>query len=391
MANKPKICIIRQYYFPKEVHLRRDVKALIEHGFAVDVICARDDGEKSYDNWNGVNIYRIPIHHLRKGILRYLYEYCYFFIRATVLLTILFFHKKYECVEVDTMPDFLVFSAVIPKLFKSRVVLYLFENMPLLFADKYRIQPNHLLIRILKVIEILCVKFADRVIITHKRSEKFFNKSVVVFNVPDEELFIPISLKKSNSDFQTDIYNSKENVKVITHSTLTEIYGIQNILRAMALLKDKYPKVRCEILGDGEYKGELIKLTKSLTLDNSVKFKGAIPFEKIAENLRSADIGIVSTIGEYLLPNKLFEYIALGIPVVCASTCAITAFFDDDELIFYKKNDYQDLANRIEWTMFHYDIALKKARSAQSKYQQLFQWAKTRNLYINCYLELLKK
>ncbi len=391
MNKKPRVCIVRQYYFPQEVHLRRDVKALREAGFEVDVICARDKGEKLYEEWNGVNIYRIPVRHLRKGIARYLYEYLYFFVRATLLLTELFFKKNYDCIEVDTMPDFLVFCTIIPKLFKRKIILYLFENMPMLFAEKQKISPQHLLIKILKIVELLCIKFADQIITTHRRKEKYFEKSLIILNVPDEEIFYPAGEKMFSYEIsQSDIYNAKESINLITHSTLTEIYGIQNIIKAISALKEKYPKVICIIIGTGEYQKELIALSRSLGLDDYVHFKGFIPFEKIAEELKKADIGIVSVLNDYLLPNKLFEYICLGIPVICSSIKAVRDFFYDDELIFYNPNDYQELANCIEWTMFHYNIAVDKAKKAWMKYRKN-DWHKLKNLYINCHHQSKKQ
>ncbi len=391
MSKNPKVCIIRQYYFPQEVHLRRDAKALIESGFEVDVICARDKGERLYEKWNGINIYRITIRHLRKGIFRYLYEYLYFLIRATLLLTRLFFKKKYNCIEVDTMPDFLVFSAIIPKLFGRKVILYLFENMPILFSDKYNLSLNHPLIQILRIIEWLCVKFADQTIITHKREEDFLKKAILVLNVPDEELFFSknweITYTKNGN---INIYDIKQNFKIITHSTLTKIYGIHNILKAIAILKDKYPKIRCEIIGDGEYKKTLIDLAKSLAIEDYILFTGFVPFEEIVDHLKTADIGIVSVLSDYLLPNKLFEYIALGIPVICSSVKAVKDFFYDDELFFYTPHDSHELAKQIEWLMFHYDIAIERTKKAQLKYQEN-SWSKQKNIYTACHRQLARR
>lgn len=386
MGKNPKVCIIRQYYFPQEVHLRRDAKALIESGFEVDVICARDKGDRLYEKWNGINIYRITIRHLRKGMFRYLYEYLYFLIRATLLLTRLFFKKKYNCIEVDTMPDFLVFSAIIPKLFGRKVILYLFENMPILFSDKYNLSLNHPLIQILKIIEWLCVKFADQTIITHKREEDFLKKAILVLNVPDEELFFSknweITYTKNGN---INIYDIKQNVKIITHSTLTEIYGIHNILKAIAILKDKYPKIRCEIIGDGEYKKTLIDLTKSLSIEDNIQFTGFVPFEEIVDHLKTADIGIVSVLSDYLLPNKLFEYLALGIPVICSAVKSIIDFFGSNEMTYYNRNEYKQLASQIEWMISHYDIALNMARKLHLRYLNEFHWDKTKYIYINAH------
>ena len=79
--QKPKnICIMKHHYYPQHTHVRRDAETLSEHGYDVDIICARRKGEKSNELINGVNVYRLPIERHRRGFLRYMYEYLAFFI-----------------------------------------------------------------------------------------------------------------------------------------------------------------------------------------------------------------------------------------------------------------------------------------------------------------------
>ncbi|MEO0185266.1 MAG: glycosyltransferase family 4 protein, partial [candidate division WOR-3 bacterium] len=112
--------------------------------------------------------------------------------------------------------------------------------------------------------------------------------------------------------------------------------------------------------------------------------------EEIAEVLMDADIGIVSVLSDYLLPNKLFEYIALGIPVICSSVKAVEDFFHNDELFFYTPSEPQEIAKHIEWIMFHYDIALEGAKRARMRYQE-YNWSKQKNIYIDCHHQLARR
>ncbi len=385
MKNKPRVCIIRQYFFPREAHLRRDVKALMEAGFSVDVICAREPKEKFHEVWMGVNVYRLPLTHKRGKILRYIFEYFCFFFLCSVVLSVLHLKKRYKIIEVDTMPDFLVFSTIVPRLLGSRIILYLFENMPLLFAEKYNLELNSPIIIGLKAVERVAVAYADRVIFTHHRQEQYFlNKSIMVLNVPDEEIFLKNikeckKREKSTSEFL-----------IVTHSTLSQIYGIQNIIKAVSLLKEKYPFLRCDIIGTGEYYEELIELSKKLGTDVQIRFKGYIPFEEIASHLLKADVGIVSILSDYLLPNKLFEYVCLGIPVICSDAFVIKVIFGQDEILFYKRNDYNALASAIEWVIINYAKALEMAKKIKMRYQNEFCWQKMKYKYLSFYWELIK-
>ena len=73
-------------------------------------------GQKYREAINGVNIYRIPVDHHRGGLARYLMEYVIAFFLFSVVITLLHLRKKYDGIEVDNMPDFLIFTALIPKM-----------------------------------------------------------------------------------------------------------------------------------------------------------------------------------------------------------------------------------------------------------------------------------
>lgn len=390
--NKTKVCIVRLFYFPQEAHLRRDVKVLLENGFKVDVICLQQEHEKLYEVWNGVSVYRIPLKHKRGGILRYAFEYSTFFFCTSVLLTLLFFKKRYNIIEVDTMPDFLVFSTLIPKIFGAKVILYLFENMPYLFAQKIKSFLREPFVGFLRIVERIAVQYAHKVLITCVREEPHLKYANIILNVPDETMFIPqdIASRIGGETIRTH-HRSNDEILIITHSTITKIYGIQNIIYAMSLLVPKYPKIKCEILGAGELLPLLEKMTNEYGLTSHINFKGFSPYEKLSGHLISADVGLVSVISDYLLPNKLFEYVALGIPVICADHKTIRHFFTDKELIFYNPLDYQHLAERIEWAMFNRERIKIMAKMALMKYQKHYCWEKSKKIYFSCYNSLIKQ
>ncbi len=78
------------------------------------------------------------------------------------------------------------------------------------------------------------------------------------------------------------------------------------------------------IMGDGDLRGELERLAESKGLTKRMVFTGTIPQEFILEYTIGADIGctLIENISKsyyYALPNKLFEYVAAGIPVLASN------------------------------------------------------------------------
>lgn len=101
-------------------------------------------------------------------------------------------------------------------------------------------------------------------------------------------------------------------------------HGLSNdleiVLRAAQELSD-YPQVMIVLLGDGKEKPSLVKKAAEMKLDN-VRFIPPMPKARMAQALAAADacIAILKPIPMYatVYPNKVFDYLAAGRPVILA-------------------------------------------------------------------------
>jgi hypothetical protein len=82
----PRICILRHAAFPADPRVRKHVETLIEDGWSVDVICLREPGDAPRERWQGATIYRAPVRHKRRNVIRYAFEYGAFLLIAAVYL-----------------------------------------------------------------------------------------------------------------------------------------------------------------------------------------------------------------------------------------------------------------------------------------------------------------
>ena len=128
--RKSRVCIIRHAYYPQETHVRRNAETLIQQEHSVTLICLRNSGQSPREIVDGVEVYRIPVRHYRRGVMRYIFEYTASFFFVFFVVSVLHLRDRFDVIEVDSMPDFMVFSSLIPKLMGARVILYLFEAMP---------------------------------------------------------------------------------------------------------------------------------------------------------------------------------------------------------------------------------------------------------------------
>ncbi len=95
--------------------------------------------------------------------------------------------------------------------------------------------------------------------------------------------------------------------------------GCEALVRAMREL----PDARLVFLGYGEERARLEELSESLSLSSRVFFRDPVPPDHIRSTIKDAAIGVTMLEDtclnhRFALPNKLFDYIHAGIPVLGA-------------------------------------------------------------------------
>lgn len=96
--------------------------------------------------------------------------------------------------------------------------------------------------------------------------------------------------------------------------------GLELVLEAAAELKDELPQVRFLLVGDGPTKAGLVRRAGELGLTN-VMFRDPVPKRDMPALLAAVDAGLhvlaeVPLFRYGVSPNKLFDYMAAGLPVV---------------------------------------------------------------------------
>jgi len=160
---------------------------------------------------------------------------------------------------------------------------------------------------ILKIIYKFFIKFTDAAIVT----SEFMRNEILKYHLNSEKVFLirnPISIEETRKDINP-IRLSKNNLTLIFVGRLVYQKGIDRILHLLAINKN----IELIIVGEGNFKIELIKKVKHLNIEDKVKFLGKIlkPYGLVA----GADYFILPSRWEGL-PNCVLESLALGTPVL---------------------------------------------------------------------------
>jgi glycosyltransferase involved in cell wall biosynthesis len=387
-----KVCIVRRKYYPGQRNVRRDAEALIKAGYSVDVICTGYSGQKKSEILDGANIYRIILPYNRGNALLVFTDYVLFFLISFFKLSWFTIKKRYDVIEIDTMPDFLVYITLISRVLGSKVVLYMFEDMPTLFMSSYHVGPKHLGTRILRIFEKWSAVYADHVIVSDGQHYKRTlegrgipsNKITVILNVPDNEVF----KFKSKS---TSLSDNSSHFRLAVVSTLVKRYGVQTLVKAIPLVIKQIPELQVDIVGDGDFRPELQKIARELQVEKQINFRGLVDYDKVPEIISQATICLAPMKDDVGLPNKLFEYFALGKPAIVSSQPSlIEAFGRNGTVSFFEPDNEEDLAKRILELYFHPEKRESLIAHGYRFYDNC-RWSIIKQNYLNIYEELLKR
>jgi glycosyltransferase involved in cell wall biosynthesis len=333
-------------YYETDPRVIREAEAAVEGGFEVDFLALRRPDTPITEMIHGVQVIRVNQSKYRgRSYFSYFIAYLSFFFRCLVSTTRLFLKRRYSVIHVNNMPDFLVFSTIVPWLFGTKIILDIHDPMPNTFASKFKGKERGLFYRVLLWQERLSAAYCARVITVHdpvkfgilvKHGFKHDDVDVIA-NFADGKLF-PLR----------PTFNVGEQIKFVFHGTILERSGLGILMNALKQVRRR-DRIRVRIVGEGDFSKRLKELIVEFHLEAIVQFENrSYPAHSIAEHIADCDVGLVpleiSSVTDYALPLKLVEYISMGLPVVSVRSSAICFYFNEQDCMFFDWDDPSSLA-----------------------------------------------
>jgi glycosyltransferase involved in cell wall biosynthesis len=386
--KRPAVCLIAFHPYPMHPQVRRDSEVLTEAGYDVTLVVRRLPGQPARERVDRVTIHRLPVEHRRGSWLRYVREYLLFLSLAFIIVSWLHLKRRFSVVQVMNMPDFLVFSALIPKLSGARIVLYILDNMPEIMVASRSLGPQHPIVRLLEFEERVSALLADRIIVTQEMARQVVlargvseRKVSVVLNCPNDKVF-----KGSGTNVPRD---PGEAFEILTHGTILERWGIQVLIDALPRIAREVPQVRARIIGRGEYLPDLQQLAQKKGVLDRVEFLDWVPVDDLPGNIARADVGYVGVLFGMALSNKLLEYAASGLPIVVSRWPTHEHYFPEGTVTYFQPGDTEDLAAAVIQVYRDPTGAKARARRAARLYREQYSWAVQRQSYLGLYADLI--
>ena len=161
----------------------------------------------------------------------------------------------------------------------------------------------------------------------------------------------------------------------------------QGILRSLRLLRD-LPKVGIVFVGDGLYRNEMEKQIVEYGLSSQVRLAGMIDPAELPRYTAGADAGLLlmeaAAMNNYLaLPQKIFQYIAAGVPPIVTDLPELARIAHQDNLgvVLNSNNENYDSTTVGQFLNQGLNDAKKACNGVKSKYNWKIEGDKIMSVY----------
>ena len=171
--------------------------------------------------------------------------------------------------------------------------------------------------------------------------------------------------------------------------------GVDQLIKAFAIVVKKYPKYKLYIIGKTPSKQQRFdnfELVKDLGIENNVVFTGVVSSSEIPQMLMNATILALdrpnNLQAKYGFPTKLGEYLQTGNPVVITRVGDIPIFLKDGEsALIAEPENPNSFSEKLCWAIEHpveaREIGKKGKQVSDFHFNSIFETKKIISIITN--------
>jgi len=232
-----------------------------------------------------------------------------------------------------------------------------------------------ILLPIWRIEEKFCAKRADYVITVNDSIKNVLIKRLGIKNIMVLMNCPPFKEISRGREFHKRFSLPKEAKVVLYQGGIMWRRAIKQLVDAVEFLPEDIYLI---FMGGGGDKNALTKYVSAKYYSSRIKFHEEVSLEELSGYTASADLGVVPLLNVslnnyYSLPNKLFEYMAVGIPVAASNFPEIKKIVVGEGIgVCFDPENPEDIARAIKKILLS-EISYKKmkentVRAAKEKY-----------------------
>lgn len=364
--------------YESDPRVRRQAEALVARGDDVIVLALDSPGRPEHELLDGVKVVHLPIEKFRGSDgSGYLKLYGDFTARASAWLA-----RRahwFDLVQAHSMPETLVFCAAAQKAAGVPILLDVHDMTSTLFSAKFG---ESAVVRGVRASETASMAYADEVLTVHEpyADELRYRTSrpvTSVLNSPDERLFTPSRWRP---------WDPAGEVAFSYHGTIAPRHGLVQLVEALALVRRQLPGARLQVRGGGDGLDEVAATVDRLGLRDAVDLPTRMyAVTDMPAQIDRVHIGVAPNQLDVwtadVLPTKLLEYAAMGIPSISFRNDVVSRYFPNDTLRYADPASPENLAEQMLALAVDPEAARKQADRATLTMDEL-SWARQKKIYL---------
>jgi len=292
---------------------------------SIDVVFVTLNDKARYEEgyYKSSKIYKIP----RVSTIKLIQLICF----CAFLLPVMVRARRGRSFDIIFVNSILSIPSVLVFKWLFGLGIIQFDLMGILSEERFPGRPKNFWVRPIKktlsTIENFLLSRVDFVTTINEKHKKIMTNRIkrpvyVIRDGVHEEVFKRASVRKISQP-------SISKIVLIFVGQLGH-FRLDTLMKIMPDLLVELPDLRLLVVGSGPQSARYINMMGSLGLKDKVIFEGDVPHEKIFDYIEMADIAYSDDWSINGFPMKIFEYMAMGKPVVVESTESIKELLTDN-------------------------------------------------------------
>ncbi len=394
-SNIHVVIIVENLPVPFDRRVWLEAVTLRKAGYKVSVICPKMmQYTKSYEQLEGIHIYRYKLYEAKSGLLSYFIEFGYCWLRTLLKMIRIRLKERIHVIHACNPPDTFWLIGRMFRPFGARFIFDEHDLCPEVYLSKKGTLEPDTTFRILMWLQKMTYKTADAVISTNQSYQK---KAKERGGRPDDRLFIvrtgPDLERLKPTEPDPGLKHGKPYL-ICYLGTMGPQDGVDYALRALEHLKFEQNRddFHAAFLGGGIMLDELKKMALELELDDVVTFTGRIPDEELMRYLSTADVCLSpdpkNPLNDISTMNKTLEYMVFGNPVV-AFDLVETKYSAGDAALYATPNEIDDYAAKIARLLDDEALRQQLGERGKERIASRLSWSHSAPHLLNAYKRAL--
>lgn len=375
------LIIVQNLPVPFDRRVWLEATTLQRAGYHVTVVCPKLKGlNASKEVIEDVEIHRYGLPVTARGVLGYLVEFSWCFVRTFVKsIRIALWGRGFDVIHACNPPETYWVLGLFWRLAGKRFLFDHHDLSPEVYAAKFG-GPHGLLYRTLTFLERMTFKAADVVITTNESHRRV---ALERGGVPSDRVFIVRSGPDLNRFKQYPAEDAWRRGKQFLIAYLGEIGvqdGVENLVRAVRVLRDDLQRTdfHCVLVGGGPHAEVVRGLAEREGVMDLCTFTGDVTDDGIlCRILSSADLAVVpdpkTTHSDKSTMNKVVEYMFFGLPIV-AFDLSENRFSAGSAGSYVHGSSPADLARRVQELLNDPARRAAMSRTGRERVRDLLAW-----------------